>query len=238
LELFSLLHLYSRQIEYGVPEGLVGLVEIHQIGQKKAISIFNELEGEKGPLDLEKLKKLLKNLNFKEYQLEAISKNWDPDISPVESIKKRFLHELELVRILGRIIDEDEDRDFECKQELLLFDSRGKIKLAKQIGAFANAKGGLLIIGFSDERPRKVVGIRKQDYKREKFSDVINSRISPSYDSYIFNLIKFEGKNIIVIEIEAHKLEEPLVVDEQIPYRKDGETKYISENEYSSYKSQ
>lgn len=55
------------------------------------------------------------------------------------------------------------------------------IKFCAHVAAFANAKGGVLIIGVSNDRPRKVVGIRNLENRMKYAKEVIRRRMI--YDS-------------------------------------------------------
>ncbi|MFW9996771.1 MAG: RNA-binding domain-containing protein, partial [Candidatus Odinarchaeota archaeon] len=242
VEQSAILHLYSEQIKHGIPEELVPLAEIPYIGRVTAEQINEILKSTKTPVTEEIIQNKLAAvaLRDRDITIPEIIRVWKPDTSPLEQIKKRHERENRIKQTILKILkDEEETRDFECKEQLLLTDKKTKETLAKQVAAFANNSGGFLIIGVTDELPRKITGINPRDYGREQFSQVIEDWIKPSYDSYEYTIINVNHDKILVLEIHQHDYTEPLKIktNNLIPFRKDSRTVFIALDEYKRLKS-
>lgn len=79
------------------------------------------------------------------------------------------------------------------------------IKYMKSVVAFANGKGGRIVLGVDDET-REIVGISEESVFRE--IDAITNAISDSCEPVIvpdIYLQTIDEKNIIIVEISAGK---------------------------------
>jgi predicted HTH transcriptional regulator len=74
-------------------------------------------------------------------------------------------------------------------------------KLAQELVAFSNAKGGWLIIGVDDDS--KIVGVNKNDIKRlnQLIGNVINANIIPPIYPLV-KIVNIETKKILVVQID------------------------------------
>ncbi|MFN3269264.1 MAG: helix-turn-helix domain-containing protein [Candidatus Kapaibacteriota bacterium] len=70
-------------------------------------------------------------------------------------------------------------------------------KIAKELCAFANSKGGYLIIGIDDDR--KVVGV---DSEKSEIDIACQFNIHPPIEPKSIEVINYNKKEIIVVEIE------------------------------------
>ncbi|MFW9994964.1 MAG: RNA-binding domain-containing protein, partial [Candidatus Odinarchaeota archaeon] len=240
-ELSAILLLYSTQIKHGIPAELVPLAEIPNVGRVTADQIAEALKSIKPPATEDVIREKLTSvvLRNRDATVSEIIRVWNPVTSPLEQIKQRHEREHRIKQTILKILrDEEETRDFECKEELLLTDRGKKETLAKQVAAFANNSGGFLIIGVTDGPPRKIAGINRRDYQREQFSQVIEDWIEPSYDAYDYTIINIDRDRIIVLEINPNTYTEPLKIrtSSLIPYRKDGRTVFVSLDEYKQLK--
>lgn len=72
--------------------------------------------------------------------------------------------------------------------------------ICKDIVAFLNTSGGILILGVRDDGT--VVGVKKIDETMKKISDVITMQIEPNPQDEIRSELKFEdGKTLIVVYV-------------------------------------
>ena len=78
-----------------------------------------------------------------------------------------------------------------------------KRDLATTFCAFANTAGGELVIGVSDERPRRVVGIPETEAidLEQKVTSIAATRISPCVIPLI-RLVNLEGKCVLSVRVE------------------------------------
>ncbi|MGQ9819118.1 MAG: AlbA family DNA-binding domain-containing protein [Candidatus Kapaibacteriales bacterium] len=95
---------------------------------------------------------------------------------------------------LKEIINSGESSTVEFKRKLTSPD-----KIAKEICAFANTKGGYLIIGVDDNR--KVVGIESEKSEIDIIEIACQFYISPPITPKSVNIINYNKKEIIIIEI-------------------------------------
>ncbi len=74
-------------------------------------------------------------------------------------------------------------------------------KLAEELVAFSNAKGGLLIIGVDDKA--EIVGLNSNDIRRlnQLIGNVINANITPPIYPFV-SIKEINNKKILVIEID------------------------------------
>lgn len=87
---------------------------------------------------------------------------------------------------------------------------KAEVKFCEQIATFANASGGVLIIGISDELPRKVVGIQDLENRLKFTKEVLRRHISYDTDFAHFHrvLMKDEAgnhRNCLIIAIAQTK---------------------------------
>ena len=66
------------------------------------------------------------------------------------------------------------------------------VKFCGYIAAFANAKGGVLIVGISNERPRKVVGIEDLENRLKYTKDVILGQMKFDSDFTYFKTVSMK----------------------------------------------
>lgn len=90
-----------------------------------------------------------------------------------------------------------ENQLWDFKQTLDMWHSSGKAKeeaqlrFSEQVAAFANTRGGVLIIGVSDNLPRKLVGIQDIE-NRLKYTKEVIGRFTGRTDFVHFQQIAFE----------------------------------------------
>lgn len=103
-------------------------------------------------------------------------------------------------------IELGEDSTIEFKETL-----NNKKSMANEITAFANSKGGVILIGVSDNR--KIMGItpEKLDLNEKVIIEICNDSIKPVVD-IVTEKIAIDGKNILKIEVPhslfVHKSQE------------------------------
>lgn len=98
-----------------------------------------------------------------------------------------------------------ESSDLEFKRDFTLQVVR---KSLKTVAAFSNCRGGWIVFGVSD-RPRNLVGVRKQDIDDGEISEQIVQAISPVPD---WSICRFEIMGRKVVALEVQPLERPPVV--------------------------
>ena len=103
-----------------------------------------------------------------------------------------------------------------------------KLEFCEDIAAFANAEGGIIIIGVTNEIPRKIVGLEKIEEKMNSIPKLL-SRITSlklttcvmrdivikkenDYESRILVIIIPQTKNVIEIKGLDHNFSYPLRV--------------------------
>lgn len=74
-------------------------------------------------------------------------------------------------------------------------------ELCEDIASFANKQGGVLIIGISNEMPRKIVGLDDLENKVKHIKDIIQEGIDYERDLTHFQVLSFEEENKICLLI-------------------------------------
>ncbi|MBC2579714.1 helix-turn-helix domain-containing protein [Clostridium sp. DJ247] len=102
---------------------------------------------------------------------------------------------------LVNLLKKSEGTKLDFKQHIEIDTDSGRKELAKDICAIANSRGGrgYLIIGIED-KTKRVLGIGDLELSEEKIQQIISSRIEPPVP-ISFELVKYEGKNVAVINI-------------------------------------
>ncbi|MGB9770695.1 MAG: helix-turn-helix domain-containing protein [Candidatus Kapaibacteriota bacterium] len=99
---------------------------------------------------------------------------------------------------LKLLISEGESSTVEFKRKVTSPD-----KIAKELCAFANSKGGYLIIGIDDDR--KVVGVDSEKSEIDVVEIACQFNIYPPITPKSIEVINYNKKEIIVVEIEESK---------------------------------
>lgn len=111
---------------------------------------------------------------------------------------------MNIVNLL-QMIDEGEGLRVEFKRH---FSSHEKI--ARELIAFANTKGGFLILGVEDNG--KITGVKSEKEEAELVKQTVNNYIEPIID-YKVHFISVEDKEIVVIEVPESELKPHRIQD-------------------------
>ena len=113
-------------------------------------------------------------LNVSGISLRNVILEIDRYDAQTELMKRELFWRDFLVRAIDAPV-EDQLWDFKETLDMWSVSGKGKedavVKSCGYIAAFANAKGGVLIVGISNERPRKVVGIEDLE-NRLKYTNI------------------------------------------------------------------
>lgn len=137
-------------------------------------------------------------------------------LGQVLGVTKAGLDEGVIQRLIADKREEDQWLDF--KSELPSKDADGYREFGKDVSAFANALGGLIIYGVKDKDSRAEaptpVGLRAQV---DRLSRVLRSQLSPHVRGVKFHEIEQgnSGLGFLVLEISRSHLGPHLLVDEQ-----------------------
>lgn len=120
--------------------------------------------------------------------LEIKSYNAQTELLYRESFWKSFL----MKAMSGNMI-ENQLWDFKETLKMWHLKHKGKeeaeVKFCEQIATFANASGGVLIIGITDEFPRKIVGIQDLENKLKFTKEVLRRHINYDTDFVHFQQV-------------------------------------------------
>lgn len=132
---------------------------------------------------------------------------------------------------LKEIIASGESSTVEFKRKLTTPD-----KIAKEICAFANTKGGYLIIGIDDDR--KVVGIESEKTEIDIIEIACQFYILPPVSPKSMKIINYNKKEIVIVEIEESNTKPHTIEDiddkgkkRRIAYIRLGEKSVIASRE-------
>jgi hypothetical protein len=124
----------------------------------------------------------------------------------------------------------EEFKHLDYKSELKLNTDREKKEFARDVSAFANSGGGILIFGVREEghRPVEIVGIDLRDISKEKMENVILSCISPKISKQIVPVTLAEANRQVFVIIIDQSTNAPHMVI------KDKDNRYYKRYDFSS----
>jgi len=96
-------------------------------------------------------------------------------------------------RLLIELIEEGENLQCEFKRHFTTPE-----KIAREMIAFANTKGGYLIFGVDDDR--QVVGVDSEKAESEMIKDAVENYCEPPIN-YSIDFIELYGKEVVVVSI-------------------------------------
>ncbi|MCB2189279.1 MAG: ATP-binding protein [Deltaproteobacteria bacterium] len=97
-----------------------------------------------------------------------------------------------------------ENLEVEYKSQAYGDDKRGKTELLKDVTAFANSQGGLLIVGIEEKhgKPFFLNGIENADRFKDKTRDIINSSIRERIQNVTIKLVEVgPAKHVVIIRV-------------------------------------
>jgi predicted HTH transcriptional regulator len=100
-------------------------------------------------------------------------------------------------KLLVDLIEEGENIQCEFKRQFTSLE-----KIAKEIIAFANTKGGYILFGIDDDR--KVIGIDSEKAEAEMIEDAAKNYCEPPIE-YRLNFIVYKGKEVVTVTIPESK---------------------------------
>lgn len=107
--------------------------------------------------------------------------------------------------ILSTLKNPIETQLWDFKQTLEMWHCRGEEKMksivhiCEEVASFANAKGGVILIGVTDEPPRRVIGVTDVEDKIKYLSDAIRKYCVYPKSFTIIQQVPFRGQNGIII---------------------------------------
>lgn len=126
---------------------------------------------------------------------------------------------------LKELIAEGESSTIEFKRKVTIPE-----KIAKEVCAFANTKGGYLIIGIDDDR--KIVGIISEKSEIDVIAIACQFYLTPPVTPKSIEILSYNNKEILVVEIEE-STEKPHFIEEIDEFGKKHRTAYIRLGEKS-----
>ena len=96
-------------------------------------------------------------------------------------------------RVLLELVEEGENLTCEFKRKFSTAE-----KIAREMIAFANTKGGYLIIGVDDDK--KIIGVESEKAEAELIYDVAKNFCEPPLNVNI-DYVEVKGKEVVVVEI-------------------------------------
>lgn len=110
-------------------------------------------------------------------------------------------------RELLDIISSGENLNVEFKRKFTTFE-----KMAKEMIALANTRGGYIIIGIDDDR--KIYGVESEKSETELLRQCVEQYIEPTLD-YNISYFEIDGKEIVVCSIPESKYKPHRIQDYQ-----------------------
>ena len=120
---------------------------------------------------------------------------------------------------IRRLINNREDKNVDFKLLVDFDHDKSKNRLAKDIVSFANAEGGIIIVGVEDQT-RQIIGIAAR-LDHEQIVQSITDLTDPPADISI-DTIEIEGKLVGLIRIKRGKIVHQLRNERTVYLRRDG----------------
>jgi len=113
-------------------------------------------------------------------------------------------------KLLVDLIEEGENIQCEFKRHFTTPE-----KIAKEMIAFANTKGGYLLFGIDDDR--KVIGVESEKSEAEMIEDAAKNYCEPPI-KYKLNYIAYKGKEIVAVTIRESTVKPHRIQDYKIEF--------------------
>ena len=113
-------------------------------------------------------------------------------------------------KLLVDLIEEGENIQCEFKRHFTTPE-----KIAKEMIAFANTKGGYLLFGIDDDR--KVIGVESEKSEAEMIEDAAKNYCEPPI-KYKLNYIAYKGKEIVAVTIPESTVKPHRIQDYKIEF--------------------
>ena len=129
-----------------------------------------------------------------------IYKEIDSVLDEYESEQNIIYNDSLWVKFVEKAIDRDEDQLWDFKEFLEWWhpDCSNKeekqVKFCEIVSAFANAKGGLIVIGITDKKPRNIIGIEKIEKRKKSILRTIDRLTNISKTSIFLRDIPLKNK--------------------------------------------
>jgi len=100
----------------------------------------------------------------------------------------------------------DETATLDFKRAIKLLSDNEKYEFAKDVSAFGNSKGGVLLYGKEDPKEGgKIVGINSESYDADKMQQIVSSRVHPPVE-FSSEIIKRGSRFFALVKIPESKL--------------------------------
>lgn len=129
----------------------------------------------------------------------------------------------DLMMLIEERISEDKVLDF--KRDLKVDADIDKKELAKDVCAFANSSGGIILIGVDEDDNAKAseltgVDIKSEDVLIRKIQQILQARISPRIPGIRFRKIDLEnGRSVFAVEIPKSFVSPHMVKEDRFYFR-------------------
>jgi len=129
----------------------------------------------------------------------------------------------DLMMLIAEGIPEDKMLDF--KRDLKVDTDSDKKELAKDVCAFANSSGGIILIGVNQDNDAKAseltgVDIESEDELVRRIQQILKARVSPKIPGIRFRKIDLEnGKSVFVVEIPKSFVSPHMVKEDRFYFR-------------------
>lgn len=110
---------------------------------------------------------------------------------------------------IQKIVKEDrtEDSVWDVKSDLEIWNLKHKkreeaeVEFCEQVASYANANGGVMIVGVTDKSPRTVVGVGKMEERRQATRRVLDKRLQRTEFIKLREIVMADGKKCMAIII-------------------------------------
>jgi len=131
-----------------------------------------------------------------------IYKNMEIVLDEYEKDQLIFYNDIFWENFIKKAMNREEDQLWDFKQYYEMWKApnstvkeKKKIEFCEEIAAFANAEGGVIIIGITDKIPRKIVGLEKIEEKKNSIPSILNKFTNLKLTTYIMRDILIKAEN-------------------------------------------
>ncbi len=108
--------------------------------------------------------------------------------------QKIFYNQPFMIKFIKKAMKKTESKLWDFKQTLSMWNGgknkkKSQIKFCESVAGFANAEGGILIIGITNKIPRKIIGLNDLENKKQSLKTTIRKFIDYRKEFYILNEI-------------------------------------------------
>ena len=146
----------------------------------------------------------VQNIPLTEENFKLIYEDLDIDLDKITEVKKLINDDKFLIQVIMKMKEEEfETKLWDFKKTLDFLHTSDpqikrnkKIEFCEKVASFANTEGGLIIIGITDEVPRKIEGITLTENGLNDLNNLILDLITPTKEFVKIKLLSINNNEV------------------------------------------